>query len=201
MSSARLSLSPSPPHTSTLTQCYPPPLHVAFAPLNGHTFDILATLSTFCTVGLWKIRTPLAVEKGRQDAVIPTLLWRGGVGESEWVRQVCVREGEGEGEWVVSVLGEREGEGNEKRMDVLCFTVLLPTIPPASPSSLRESAVESETGSASLLSVVRTWEVPMPGRGGRIVEDEGGNLADGRRGVVWEAKDGGLWEGAASERL
>ena len=196
MSSARLSPSSSfSLHPRRGIQPNAPPIHVAFSSHNEDAFDILAMLFASRSIALWKIYTPLPVKKGRRDAVVPTLLWRGDAEGVEWMRQVCVREGKDKKEWVVGILGEGEGDG-DGRKDVIFFIVLIPTMStPPFPPPPTEPTVES-IGSTSSMSIARTWEMQMPGREGRIVEDEGGSLDGGQRGIVWEARDGGLWEGA-----
>lgn len=126
--------------------------------------------------------------------MIATLLWNGHARDVKSARQVCVREGWKQGGWIIGVLGDGE---QQKGRDVICFMELIPTnATHPSPPSIG-STTESQTKPACLMGVARTWEVFMPGRGGRIVEEEGSDLETGTRSVVWQAQDGGLWEGAS----
>ncbi|KAF8587053.1 IKI3-domain-containing protein [Ramaria rubella] len=163
MASLKLSLANSLPSQSLSSASYPPPIYVAISSTSitsQGTFDLMAALFTDGSVAIWELKTTLDQTRGKREAVVSSVLWKGSVSETrKQPRQVCVVS-HGENLLIV-VLGN-----DAETKDVLSVQLV-------------------DDGGA----ITDRWEVHLPGRSGRILQDWGNESC-----IVWQADDGGIWE-------
>jgi hypothetical protein len=144
------------------------------------------------------------VKQGRQVFVRRGVSWGQEAGENKGgAEEGQERKRGAEEAWVVGVLCEGDGKGG--RRDVIQFMDLAPTgIPTPSTSDPNATGIPESAPGAMLLQTVDAWAVTMPGRAGRIVDDEEEYWADEgtgeggmktRQTVTWQGPDGEIWEG------